>query len=534
MIPATRPLIVSALAALTPPGTAQPPSSAPLDTICRAAAPADGPGFAALVAVDGVVVHRAAYGLSDLTTKEPLRPEQPFYAASVSKAFTAAAVLHLAAAGRLSLDDPAQRHLPELGDALAGVTLLHLLQHRSGLRDFYELAMLTGSPLHELTTARVLELVKRQHGNNFAPGSDFLYCNTGYLLLAEIVARVSGSSLRDYAAEHVFDPLGMRSTCFRDAAHPDVQGLPTAYERGSAALAPPLLVGPGGLCTTVDDLHRWLAALTDGTWQPALVRQLCTAPAIAPGLLRSPSLEPYAGGILTAPCDGHAALMMLGGFGGWQALALALPEAHVQVALLANGDLDVRRLARELVATATGRPSTPAATTSRRPGFAPFQAADGELAFVATRRDGTTVLTTLGYKVLLAERDGRLVGADCGLPVAVQLDDALAVTIADGPTRRYAPLGMQQVPPEHAASLAGSWRCDELDANVELRAAGGRLTLPGLAPGIVVQPFQALQPDLWISDTGLRLDVTERDADGRPRAARLSTGRARGLALRRD
>src|SRR5262245_24669058 len=132
--------------------------SARLDAICRAHLAADGSGFAVLVAKDGELLHRTAYGSADAAAKVPLRPDQPFYVASIAKAFTAACIADLARSGRLGLDDEVRKHVPELPECCRGITVRHLLHHRSGLRDFYELALLAGRTPAALTTRAVLEL----------------------------------------------------------------------------------------------------------------------------------------------------------------------------------------------------------------------------------------------------------------------------------------------------------------------------------------------------------------------------------------
>src|SRR5688572_19335949 len=233
-------------------GIAAQAPAARLDDICRKHCVDGGPGFAVLVGRDGEIVHRAAYGLADVQAKTPLRVEQPFYVASVAKVFTAACIVHLERAGKLRLDDEVRRYVPDLPEQVKGITLRHLLHHRSGLRDFYELEWLASRRPEALTSRGVLDLLRRQRGTNFAPGADFLYCNSGYWLLAEVVAAASGSSLRDYAQQHLFRPLEMSTAVFRDAEHREVKDLPRAYDDGAASIEPPLLCGAGGLCASVD------------------------------------------------------------------------------------------------------------------------------------------------------------------------------------------------------------------------------------------------------------------------------------------
>ena len=194
------------------PLSAQESQSAQVDALFAQWDKGDSPGCAVAVARNGEVLHFGAYGVRDVDTGEPISRDSAFYIASSSKQFTAACIAHLAQAGKLSLDDDLRKHVPELPDYGETITLRHLLNHRSGLRDFLELMVLAGWDLDAANGEKeALELICRQKEINFSPGSDFGYSNTGYFLLAEIVRRVSGSSLREYAEENLFMPFSERS-----------------------------------------------------------------------------------------------------------------------------------------------------------------------------------------------------------------------------------------------------------------------------------------------------------------------------------
>ncbi|MBL8753341.1 MAG: beta-lactamase family protein [Planctomycetes bacterium] len=503
----------------------------PLAALLRARVSADGPGVVAVVVRDGAVLHRAAYGLADTTTKAPLRPDHPFYVASVAKSVTAACIVDLALAGKLKLDDEVLSHLPDLPAHCRGITLRHLMHHRSGLRDFYELELLASRRPGDLTTRGVLELLARQRGTNFAPGSDFLYSNTGYLLLAEVVRKVTGKSLRAFANERLFVPLGMTNTWFRDADHSDARGLPKSYDDGEETPLPPLLCGAGGLCSTADDLQRWIAAIAGSGFRPDLVRELVTPPVLRRDQKRSPQFEPYAGGMLMATLLDEPAVLLLGGFFGWQAAALALPQSKLQIVVLANGDADALGIARNLAATVLGRAESRPESTNGRPGYAIYRADDGEVLLHVTRKSGTEVVTTLSWKVEVVSRDGQLRSVPSGTPLSARVvDGALEVTIGGETPRRYRPLAPQRVEPTVADSLAGTWHGYEIAADVVLLAKDGRLVLDTSRMAMPVAPFMALDRDTWISDTGMQIDV-QRDAGGSPIGLRISTARARGMTF---
>src|SRR5713226_5902838 len=173
----------------------------------------------------GRIVHARGYGMADLEHNVPIRPETGLHVASLSKQFTAFAVLLLAAKGKLSLEDEVRKYVPEIPNFGAPIRLQHLLYHTSGLRDQSPLLQLAGwRPMDERTEDDVLNLVRRQRELNFQPGEDFAYCNTGYTLLAVTVRRVSGCPLRAFAKKHIFRPLRMAATRFRDDHTELVQG----------------------------------------------------------------------------------------------------------------------------------------------------------------------------------------------------------------------------------------------------------------------------------------------------------------------
>jgi len=174
------------------------------------------PGAVVEVIRDGKVLLSKGYGMADLERHAPLTPASRIAIGSNSKQFTAFCIHLLAQDGKLALDDDIHRYLPELPDYGTKITIRHLLHHTSGLRDYFELLFLTGTHGDDVITEDdALTVVERQHALNFAPGAEHLYSNTGYLLLGQIVARVSGKPLAEFARERIFAPLGMTHTQFQ-------------------------------------------------------------------------------------------------------------------------------------------------------------------------------------------------------------------------------------------------------------------------------------------------------------------------------
>ncbi|KPK75392.1 MAG: hypothetical protein AMJ79_11345 [Phycisphaerae bacterium SM23_30] len=222
------------------------------------------PGAALAVIKDGQVVYKKGYGTAQLEYGAAIGPDTVFHVASVSKQFTAFAILLLAEEGKLSLDDDIREYLPEVGDLGKTITIRHLVHHTSGLRDQWVLLRMAGWRMDDvITTEHILKLVQRQQELNFEPGAEHLYCNTGYTLLAEIVARVSGQSFREWTAEHIFEPLGMTNTHFHDDHEMIVKNRAYSYrpvrDQGyKKAVLSFANVGATSLFTTAEDLAQWL------------------------------------------------------------------------------------------------------------------------------------------------------------------------------------------------------------------------------------------------------------------------------------
>jgi CubicO group peptidase (beta-lactamase class C family) len=211
---------------------------------------------------------RRARGSADLEHHTPITADTIFEAGSVSKQFTAAAVLILAEQGRLSLNDQIRRYLPELNAVQGAITVDQLLTHTSGLRDWGAVARLGGWPrgTRAYDNNDVLKITARQRALNYVPGTDWSYTNTDFSLLAIIVERVSGQSLAQFSREHIFVPLVLKDTNWRDDFRNIVPGRAIAYEQRAGAWSQSMpfenAYGAGGMLTTVDDLLRWNRALS--------------------------------------------------------------------------------------------------------------------------------------------------------------------------------------------------------------------------------------------------------------------------------
>ena len=229
----------------------------------------NGPGCAVAASLDGATALSAAYGMADLEHDVPLRPDSIFEAGSVSKQFTAAAVLLLAQQGKLSLDDAVRKYIPELPDYGAPLTIRHLLNHTSGLRDWGSVEAIAGWPrtTRAYTHAHVLDILSRQRALNYPPGAEYSYSNSGYNLAAILVERVAGKPFAEFTREAIFTPLGMSSTSWRDDFRRIVKGRAIAYSENGGVMRQLMpfedVHGNGGLLTTVGDLLKWNQNFTD-------------------------------------------------------------------------------------------------------------------------------------------------------------------------------------------------------------------------------------------------------------------------------
>jgi CubicO group peptidase (beta-lactamase class C family) len=298
----------------------------------------DSPGCSVAVGRNGAVLYERRYGMANLELGVPIGPTSVFEAASISKAFTAMSILLLAQRGRLSIDDDVRKHIPEWSDTR--VTLRHLLSHTAGLRDVFLLVELaaprrSGGDFNDW----LVHLLARQRGLNFTPGSDFQYNNGAYVVLAEIVKRVSGQPLREFADANIFKPLGMTDSRFQDDGTRIVPHRASGYfgEGGELRQAvaqshPP--IGNSGLLSTPRDLLRWLENFSDArVGDRALLSQMHTPPVFAGGYKGTYGLGLEVGDDQGLKTIGHG-----GGGGGWGAYAVRYPDRGVNVVVLCNLD----------------------------------------------------------------------------------------------------------------------------------------------------------------------------------------------------
>ncbi len=318
------------------------------DSIVRNFVGSDAPGCAVAIDSGTAPYHRAAFGNAEMEYRIPVSVETIFEAGSVSKQFTAAAVLLLAARNQLDLDAPIQRWFPGIPEYQSPVTVRHLMLHTSGLRDWGSVRGVAGWPrwTASYTHDDALEIISRQRGLNHEPGAAYSYTNTGYNLMAMLVERVAGESLQEFTRREFFVPLGMTHTSWRDDYMRVVPGRAQAYSRaeGGWRLDMPFehVYGNGGLLTTVGDLMIWNHALAEGRiGSPEVSAAMQTS-----GVFNDGRPVGYGGGLSLNPVRGVAAVSHTGSTAGYRAVLARFTDSDMHVAILCNrGDANPQALA---------------------------------------------------------------------------------------------------------------------------------------------------------------------------------------------
>lgn len=300
---------------------------------------APAPGCAAAVSLNGDVVFEKAFGLADMEHNVPNTTQTIFESGSVAKQFTAAALVLLQQEGKLSIDDPVRKYIPELPDYGSPLTIRHLLNHTSGLRDWGTVMSLTGAGRGDRVINQDLafDVITHQRALDFKPGAEYSYSNSGYNLAAIIVERVSKQKFPAFVEERLFKPLGMTNSSWRDDYQRIVPGRAQAYSRqgsGPWRLNMPFMnvYGNGGMLTTVGDWMKWNAMLDSQSLGAPLVAALQTQ-----GVLNDGRTIAYALGLEVSTYKGLKDVSHGGATAGYQTFLARYPDNKVSVGVMCNG-----------------------------------------------------------------------------------------------------------------------------------------------------------------------------------------------------
>ncbi|WP_052121164.1 serine hydrolase domain-containing protein, partial [Inquilinus limosus] len=361
----------------------------------------DSPGAAVSVTRHGREIHRGFYGMADLAHAVPIDARTVIRIGSQTKQFTVLLALMLEAEGKLSMEDDVRRHLPWLPAYPQTVTLRHLAANVGGLRDFLEIMMLGGLPLGAPSTrAGARRIIGRHGGVNFRPGTDLIYCNTGFFLLSEIIEQVSGQSFNQLLEERITGPLGMRDTRLMRWDSEILPRLADHHGRGPdggwhKAQWGVVLGGEGGMVSTLEDMTAWLANLD----APKVGTPEMLARMSAPGAVIDGIPSPYGLGLVTCRYRGLASIGHGGGVAGGRSESVRFPEAGIGIVILGNtDDMGPFSLARRILDLVLGHePGPPRAKgaadrLARAAGL--YRAEDGDDVFGIAVKDGEPVVVS--------------------------------------------------------------------------------------------------------------------------------------------
>jgi len=397
---ATAVLCVLCCLSLTAATLAQDESPDPLEQVRALYDACDRPGvpggFAVAIVRDGDVILQAGYGYADYEHGIPFSTTTIFDFASVAKQFTGFAIASLVEEGLLALDDDIRLYLPELHDFGDTIRIEHLLRHTSGLRDWVGLVKLSGRYKSDvITDTFLMDLIVRQRELNFSPGETFLYSNTGYFLLAQIVSRVTGESFREWCHRRIFEPLGMTDTLFLDDYREILVGRAASYKRGrdgEFANHPNHLTayGSSSLFSTVDDMAKWIVNLGERTIGSDLVWSMM----LEPGKTGSGQVTGYGFGLSLGEYDGMANLGHGGSWAGSVSQVTYFPEQHFGMVLASNRDPSGVYVDQDVYDLLLGDGAAASPASSEEPGHGPEIAVDPEItdAYVGWYRQDTRII----------------------------------------------------------------------------------------------------------------------------------------------
>ena len=311
--------------------------------------PDDRPGGAAVVVIkDGKVLHKNTYGLADYENKVPISNSSVFDIASVSKQFLGYTVALLEQEGKLSLQDDVRKYIPELPDFGHTITIGHLLFHQSGLRDWPGTMKLAGVGFDDvLTFEQILSMAYQQEALNFVPGSRHLYSNTGYNVLVEAVQRITQQSFRAWTTEHIFQPLGMNNTFFRDQFDESVPNAVKCYYKEDDEVKLNInsltALGSSSLQTTIDDFALWLQHIDSEEAKDIILKMQ------VPGKLTKAGPASYAYGFDIDTYGGLKRVYHTGSWASFRSFMGYFPDQHFSIAVFLNHDNWAEGFAREVI-----------------------------------------------------------------------------------------------------------------------------------------------------------------------------------------
>ena len=300
----------------------------------------DTPGAALAVTRDSEIIYKQGYGMANLEYDIPITTTTIFDIASVSKQFAAFAITTLAHEGKFSLDDDIRTYLPDLPDFGNTITIQHLLHHTSGLRDWVQSLVIAGDMMDDVISFKhILKMARHQKALNFEPGAEFLYSNTGYNLLAEIVETVTDDSFRAWTNANIFKPLAMTNTHFHDDYEMILKNRAYSYQavengRFKHAINNTTALGSSSLYSTVEDLAKWILSFDDTQiGEQTVIEQMHQR-----GVLNNGEQIDYAFGLNIGEYRGLKTVGHSGSWRGFRSHLIRFPDQKFGVVILCNLD----------------------------------------------------------------------------------------------------------------------------------------------------------------------------------------------------
>jgi CubicO group peptidase (beta-lactamase class C family) len=507
------------------------------------------PGCAVGIVRNDTLLFAKGYGMANLEYDVPITPASIFHVASVSKQFTGYAMVLLARQGKLGLDDDVRRYLPWFPDLGATITIRHLLNHTSGIRDQWQLLATAGTRLDDvITQEQIIKVLSRQRALNSPPGERYNYCNSGYTMMAEIVKSITGQTLRQFMDSAVFRPLDMEDTHFHDEYAEVVKNRAYSYRReGGNGFANVALsysnTGATSLFTTVNDLARW----TMNFYTPKAGDEKDITQLTEKGKLNNGRVIDYALGIGNSTYRGWQQLGHSGADAGFRTIILVYPELKMGFIVLANlGDLNPGARAEKLMEM-----FVPDKKPKKAPGAKPDSSgavlanADAVKKFEGNyiSDEGTRIQFRLRNNKLYADAYGRsdLLKAEKGtfstlgapgvkfvFNIPRSGDTTVFVTYAPGETALLRKYGAVPETDAFLQAYAGKYYCPELDCSYGFAVKDNKLVLT--SSKYEDSPLKFEGPDHLLSDHWWMEHLRViRNAGGEITGFEVNDGRVLGL-----
>lgn len=511
------------------------------------------PGVAIGFVSGGKLLIEKEYGLANLDYLIPISKKTTFHVASISKQFTALSILLLEAEGQLSLDDDIRKYIPELHDFGQVITLRHLLTHTSGLKDQWNLLRLAGWRLDDvITNNQVLELIYNQKTLNFNPNEEFMYSNSGYTLLAEVVTRVSKRPFSEFTQKYIFQPLKMNNTQFVDELGIVIENKALSYYNKNGKFMEDMFnntsVGATNLSTTVEDLAKWAINFTSKiVGNDTIFETMKTL-----GKLRNDDTYGYAFGQFVNEYKGFKRIEHSGMDASYLAYLGRFPELDISIVFTSNNSSinggEVIRILTDICLENYLQPNTGIAKTQKTiPRKKPisvksqllksfeghyWNGKDNYSRQIKVEYDTLTYIRSNGDKsklIPVGDKEFEMEGDEY---VALTFtSDKMTLTFEDG----YSFSLDKYVPANYNSStlkeFTGTYYSSELTTYYELVVRNNMLVVSQTRLGEL--ELTAIKPDFFIGKRSIRELQFLRDKSGQIRGFEVSSSRAKNILFKR-